>query len=291
MLRALPTAALAAASFLLAPSAEAVTNGLISTDRFGYAGTIERFDTLADAKAGTGATDAIAVEDRDLSLYFSNGQGADFNAALGSWWYTTDAQGRAGWGNTNGNTGVGYMQIFDDDGSTDTDIDMSFSNFDGSYWRDFNFSATLEDATRADDYGRLSAYDNVNDGGSFHSFQIDLTATGLQGVANGNAIESLGPHPTGVTGTMQGVFELTENQTSPDNLGFYRFFFDLTMDNWAWDNRTDLKTTDADGNVISDEFSPSRFVAVVPVPAGVLLIGSAFLVAGAVSARARRKAA
>lgn len=267
---------------------------LIDTDRFGYSGTITRYDTLEDAQAGTDEVDQITVGDRDLSLFIrkDDPSGSDFNAALGSWWYTTDSQGRAGWGNTRGNTGVGFMQLYDSDASTDTSLDMSFDNFDGTYYRDFTLSMTGENAG-ADDFARLSAIDNVNDAGEYKEYSINLTATGLQGEDSDNdgLVEALNTQPTGVTGSMTGIFQLTENETSAANQGFYTYDFTLSMTNWAWENRDDLMTQDDNGNPIEDTFAPSNFVAPaaaqVPLPATLALLGIGLLGVG-VAARGVR---
>jgi len=261
----------------IAERADAGSAGLVSTDRFGYDGTIKRYSTLADAQAGTNSVDTIDVDDRDLSLFIANDDisVSDYNIAMGSWWYTTDPQGRAGWGNTRGNTGVGFLQLFDEDGSTDTNVEMSFGGFDGTHYTSFDL--VLEGANAAaDDFARLSAIDNVNDGGIWHEYALSLTATGLQGTEIGPGVIESTNQPTAVTGSLTGLFEITENQTSPANQGFYTVDFDLTMTNWAWENRNDLMTQDEDGNPIPDDFAPSTFRA-VPVPgagvAGLAMIG------------------
>jgi len=284
----IPTLALAVS--ISATASEASTTGFINSDRFGYSGTVTRHDSLDDAKNATKKTDTIEIGDRDLSLFIRNGLGSgDWNVIMGSWWYTTDDQGRAGWGNTRGNTGEGYMQIYDSGGVTDTNVDMSFSNFDGTYYQDFNLSLTGQSAG-ADQFARLSVFDNVNDGGTFHEYALNLTASGLQGTVNGGFIEALDTQPTGVMGSIRGVFELTENQTSSANIGFYNFDFDLSMTNWAWENRNDLMTQDADGNPIPDSFTKSNFIAPVPLPAAGWLLLTAFGGLG-LAARRRRKAA
>lgn len=268
----------------LAGSAAAAP-GLISTDRFGYNGEVVRYDTLSDAMSGTNPIDNITIGDRDLALFVANGDTsvADQNVALGSWWYTMDefygpGQGRAGWGNTRGNTGVGFMQLYDNDSSTDTSVDMSFGDFDGTHYTSFTFSLTGESAG-ADDFSRFSAIDNVNDGGIWHEYAINLTATGLQGVDFGNGIIEATNHPTGVTGSITGIFEITENQTSPDNQGFYVVDLNLSMTNWAWENRNDLTpqvSLDGGNTFFDGSFSDSTF-RTVPAPGVAGLLGLAAL--------------
>jgi hypothetical protein len=256
------------------------TSGIIDTDRFGYDGTIQRYDTLGNAQNGTGATDTINVTDRDAAIKVVNDYSGDHdqNIVMGSWWYSTSGNG-AGWGNTTGNTGVGFMQLFDDDGSTDTSVDMSFSDYDGTHYTQFNVNLTGEN-TNADDHGRLSAIDNNEDGGIWHSYELDLTAKGLEGNQLGPGHIEANNHPTDVEGSFTGVFEITEDnpKTTKDNTGFYTADFQFNMDNWAWDNRSDLTYPD-------DGFADSSFV-VTPLPTsawmGLSLLG---LLAGGVAWR------
>ena len=97
--------------------------GVFSTDRFGYTGTVTRYDTEADARNAVNATEVVAIEDdgtpdnahehRDASFSFVNNAsdyGTDQNILMGSWWYTTNTLGQGpGWGNHHGNTGIGFM--------------------------------------------------------------------------------------------------------------------------------------------------------------------------------------
>ncbi|MFO7724427.1 MAG: PEP-CTERM sorting domain-containing protein [Oceanipulchritudo sp.] len=227
---------------------------IFSTDRLGYTGTALRYDSLSDAQDGVSETDSVSFQDRDASIYFEDGQ---WNVAMGSWWYTTDSDGRLGWGNTNGNTGVGFMQLYDNDFSSVDASSMVFDGWDGTYWRDAILSVEGTNAG-SDDYSRLSVYDNVNDGGIYHSYSLDLEVGGLEGTETSPGWIEAGNHPTSVNGSFTGIFELTEDQDSPDNQGFYAVTLDFNMDNWAWENRDDL-TYPATG------FSDSYFAA-TPVP-------------------------
>lgn len=270
---------------LISGAAFAMPGGLVSTDRFGYSGSVTRYGSLADAQSGMNSIDSVSIGDRDLSMYFAHNDSmeADFNAMLGSWWYTTDAQGRAGWGNTRGNTGPGYLQLYDSDASTDTSVSMNFSNFDGTYYTDFELNVSGENANTNDDFSRVSVYDNVNDAGIWHSYSLNMVATGLQGVMTAPGIIEANNHATGVTGSITGIFELTENQTSPANQGFYVIDFDLSMINWAWDNQANLMTQDDFGNPIADTFGASLF-RTVPTPGSFALLG----MGGLIGTRRRR---
>ncbi len=276
----------AMASYSLAGSA-----GLVDTDRFGYSGTIYRYGSLEDAKAGENSTETIAVTDRDLAVVIRKDyQGnSDRNVIMGSWWYTIDTLGRAGYGNTTGNTGVGFVQLYDSDGSTDTEISMGFSNYNGTYYTEYNLNVIGQSANTAEDVSRLSVYDNVNDAGIYHEYELSLTASGLEGVQLSPGVIKSTNHPTSVTGSFSGVFELTENQTSPANQGFYSFDLALNMDNWAYTNKDHLKTVDGEGNVVPDSFSPSTF-AVVPLPPAAFPAIGLLGVIGLKKWRSRRKA-
>lgn len=227
--------------FSASAQAWAVQSGAISTDRFGYTGTVTRYESLTNALAQVDAVDTVTVGNRDLSIFVTSDMPSvypDFTGIMGSWWYTTSPTGSAGWGNTTGNTGVGYMQLYDDDSSTDLLVDMNFTNFDGTYYQDFEFEITGESAG-ADDYSRFSVYNNVQDGGIWHQYSLLLTATGLEGVETAPGLIEAFDHPDGVSGGFMGIFELTE-AGSGDFAGFYVVDLQLDMINWAYENMDSL---------------------------------------------------
>jgi hypothetical protein len=162
------------------------------------------------------------------------------------------------------------MQLYDDDASTDINVEMDFDGFDGTNYTEFTLLLEGENAD-ANDYSRFSAYDNVNDGGIWHEYKLALTATGLDGIEVAPGVFESAGQPTGVTGSITGIFELTENQTSPANQGFYVIDLTLTMTNWAWDNRDDLMTQDELGDPIPDTFEPSVFSFLPPPGTDVVL--------------------
>lgn len=291
--RSLLAATAVAAAVITGPASAAAIGGVFSTDRLGYTGTVVRYATLSDAQTGTNALDTITIaedvgdnsfEHRDASFYVVNNAGAydtDYNILTGSWWYSITSG--AGNGNINGNTGIGFMQLYDDNGSTDTSISMDFSNFDGTYWTDFTLNAAGANATPADDYARLSAYDNVQDAGTYLEYALGITVSGLEGVQTGSEIKAEN-HPTSVTGTFSGIFERAagDDGDGDANLGFYTIDLDFDMENWAFANNGSLVGPYENGGDIYD----SLFVAqVVPLPASVWLFGSAIGLLGWVRRR------
>lgn len=273
------TLAVAALVLVLVPQAQA--GGAVSTDRFGYTGTTTRYATLADALAGTNALETISIGNRDLSLFVVRDLPDyydDSTIIMGSWWYTT--QGSAGYGNTRGNTGVGFLQIYEDPNVTGNVTQMAFGGWDGTYWTTYTLSVSGSGADYASSYARFSPFSsNTSDWGVYHSYSLTLTATGLQGVLNGNVIESFN-HPTGVTGTFSGLFENTGSD--PAKQGFYTFQMTLDMENWAFSQNGNLDGAYQDnGNIF-----PSYFAQAVPEP---FTIGLAAAGLGLAALRRRKR--
>ncbi len=263
--------------------------GVFSTDRFGYTGTVVKYATEADARAQLDPVETIAIgvdvpsddsrEHRDGSFYFVDNAAAydtDYNILMGSWWYSITTG--SGNGNINGNTGIGFMQIFDDDGSTDTSLSMDFANFDGTYWTEMALSVQGTNATAALDAARFSAYDNVHDAGTYLEYDLNITASGLQGVQTGNVIEA-NNHPTGVNGTFSALFTFGGDGDGDIYPGYYTVDLDFDMQNWAWDNKDSLVAP-------YDSFFDSQFVTVIPEPTTALLLFGGLI--GMAAARRRR---
>ena len=262
------------AALCLAATAYANLPGGISTDRFGYTGTVTKYASEAAARAGQGGQQ-IQIGARDLSLFIFSGlptQSADMNVIMGSWWYTTAANTNgtmdvpgdryySGWGNVNGNSGSGFVQLYDEHSATDTSLSMKFDNFNGTYWTTFAMDIQGGGADYPNSYARFWAGDYLGSGSDkviYHDYQLHLEATGLEGVQAGTLIEA-NNHPTGVTGTYSGLFE---NVSSTANAGWYTFSLNLNMQNWAFSQG------DA---ALNGNFSPSYFAATVPAPGAALL--------------------
>ena len=247
--------------------------------------------TLSDAQNNANAKSTINVGDRDLSVYIASGSD---NIVMGSWWYTTadNTNGelkdrpagdryQSGWGNTNGNTGVGFVQLYEGAAQTVSSQAMSFGNFNGTNWTSFTINETGANASYASSYARFSPFaSNVNDKGIYHSYNLSLTATGLLGLETSPGVIEAFNHPTGVSGSYSGLFENTSSDLS--KVGFYTFSFSLNTNNWAF----------AQGNAaLNGDFSDSYFqttVSVVPLPAAAWMGLALFGGAGSLSAIRRR---
>jgi hypothetical protein len=250
--------------------------GVISTDRFGYTGTTTKYATLEDAQSGQNAISTTTIGNRDLSLFIVDDQPSyygDTTAIMGSWWYSTDPSGNPGYGNTSGNTGVGFLQLYEDPATTLNSLTMGFGNYDGTYYTTFSVALTGSNSTTNARFSPFTS--NTNDGGIYLSYMLNLTASGLQGQDVGGLIESTN-QPTGVTGSFTGLFQNTSSDQSKQ--GFYTFNLTLDTTNWSFDNADSL-TYPAGGpgdvyGFANAGFQDSYFAAqAVPEPSFLLLLG------------------
>ncbi|MGO8688017.1 MAG: PEP-CTERM sorting domain-containing protein [Thermoguttaceae bacterium] len=265
----------------IASSGYAQSFGAACTDRFGYTGTAVYYPTQSDYLGATNGT-TINIGDRDLSLYILNGyDSGNMTIVMGSWWYTTDPSGIPGYGNTHGNTGIGFLQLYDPTAATTTNASMGFSGFDGTNWTTFNLAVSGANADYDNAYARFSLQSNTDDAGIYLSYDLDLTATGLNGTYEDGAITST-DQPTGVTGTYTGVFESTSS--NPATAGYYVFDLNLDMTNWAYANRDSLTGP--------YQFADSVFsAAAIPEPGTLALLVVGGLTALAAAWMRRRRTA
>lgn len=262
---------------------------IASTDNSRYALTVTRYGSLADAQAQTNAiggpatvVDAATNDLRDLAVYFTEGVGGqDFSIFLTAWYYTTEANTNSlpkddpsgdryysGWGNPNNNFN-GFVQMYDDVSATRSSASGTWSVLnagvaDGST---FSLSASGANATYANAFSRLWPQNALGgDDGTFHTWNLNLTATGLTANWNGTLgmYESL-DEATTVTGSFTGIFE---NQgTVSANNGFYVYSGVIQGGSWAG----------AQGNAaLNGDLGNSQFAA-VPEPATMTLLALAAL--------------
>lgn len=275
---------------LTAAGAKAGTE--FSTDRLGYSGAVSRYATMQDAVDAVNAIGVFTLParvtanpfnttSRDLRLYFSNGvlSQADFNKFQMAFFYTTEA-------NTNGKpkddpagnnlysglnnpnrTQVGRIQMFDNDGNTDTFFHAAWGGFNGSTYDSLHLRVVGADATGEDisvggDIARVwDGTTTVNTSsalfGTMISYDLDVTLTGLAGALN-NATQMISStnHPTGAAGTFKGVFQNT-NTVDPSHNGFYGFNLSLNMDNWAFGQGNAALNGNFFGSTFSSDAAPT----------------------------------
>jgi hypothetical protein len=208
-----------------------------------YTGTQTRYATLANALAETNPTGGpFTVPNRitappydtpfrDVGFYFIKDglipyASPDYNILLTAYYYSTSGAPFSGTGNPN-NTNAGFVQLYDDDASTDTSYIGFFENNKTS----FTLVVKGANATGPLDFARLwNAAGEPNTGGTFHTYEIEITFHGLNGALNlSNGLYEASNHPTGVSGTFRGVFENTSAANS-----FYSVNWTFGMDNWAF---------------------------------------------------------
>ena len=162
--------------------------------------------------------------------------------------------------------------MYDLDGNT---IDSYSSGFSADM-TSFSMSATGSNAGSAE-IARLWAAPESGaaaiTAGVYHSYELDVTFSGLNGSRTGNVISATG-HPGSVLGTFTAIFENT-NANRPDLHGFYVADFEFNMNSWAFDNRHDLHGALVD----------SVFITVVPTPSAAL---AGFGLMGITALRRRR---
>jgi hypothetical protein len=288
---------LAIVGLALAFAAIGSAQWVATSDNWGYQGSMVKFASLTDALANQNAVSSHSFSRRDGSLYMLNNR-SDFDATypnanqIGTaWYYTTQANTNSlpkddpggdryysGWGNPNNNTDS-FLQLADLDGSTRSASNGEWT--DGTY-TSFHVTASGTNATYADDYARL--WNGLAAGaaeptrGTFLTYSLDATFSGLNGVVDGGYITST-VEPTSVSGTFTGIFQNTSS-SDPGSNGFC--VFNLTMDQsvtpWAIQQ----------GNAaLNGDLFPSYFSAApVPEPASMAVLG---LGAMALIRRRRRK--
>lgn len=287
------------AGFLCSSNPVQASSFYAITDMFSYTGTVTRYATLDDARAGVNvvggpfgipartADAPYNTTSRDAAVYFVNNAPSynttNANIFMTAWYYTTDPNNGtySGWGNPN-NTNTGFVQLYDASGGTATSANANFNGWDGAHYTQFNMAVQGQNATYDNSYARLWHAPNTGGAGGltkgiFLDYGLNLTAGGLQGTYNPltGPVESTN-HPTAVDGVFWAIFQNT-NTVDPSLNGYYVANFALGLDNWAY----------GQGATLNGELAPSEFGAPVPIPAAVWLLGSG--VVGLVALRRRRQ--
>ncbi len=265
-----PTAGFA---LLLGLAATAHAQIVVDSVRFGYTGSVTRFATFADARAGTNALATSAVPQRDLRItiladapwLYAGTSNINYVGTL--WNFVSTADGR-----TPSNTNLGFVQLGDLDASTITALSASWN----AGLDTFSLHLAGANATRADDYARLwnaggQSGPAAITAGTFISYELNLVAGGLNAAwdAAHGSYDSFQQDPATLSGDFTGLFQ----NTSADDGYFYTFDLALNLTSWAFDHRGDLTSE-------SQPYSAGTFATptVIPEPSTIgALLGAAAL--------------
>lgn len=278
------TAAAAALALLLTQAPEARAEARINFDGFSYTGNVTVYDTADDARNQTGARSgphdiptgtngarSTLENARDAALY-ADTESNSF-VFLTAWYFTPlDEVGKAdGFGNPN-NTNTGFIQLYDLDGSSLSDLDLGW-NTDRT---EFSVSAKGGNAG-SDEFARLWPAPETGgpasiSAGNFLEYDLSFTAGFNTPASVGAGLIAKDTFPDTVTGGFTGIFENT-NTTDPSLNGFYRIDFAFQNESWA-------KNTGAVAQFRDDGEIATTFQQIpVPATAPILLLGLAALAA------------
>lgn len=201
----------------------------VSSERFGYSGTVSVYDTWADAHSGRNARCVATVwPQRDGAIFIVKNVPEyyiDANMLLTFWWS----------GNPS-NKNTGFIQLYDENAD-------AWQNQKGSWAKDLNsFTVTARgrNATYGSpdpqDYARLwNACSPAGSGeatiGTYLKYEFVFTATGLNGIAGPDGFITNTTDATDYSGHFKGIFH-NESLRHPASNGYY--VFDIRFNNVSW---------------------------------------------------------
>ena len=230
---------------------------IVSSERFGYVGTVSVFNTLSDAQSGRNPRHVgIVMPQRGGSIYMSRAMGGDyseFNAILTNWYSThdPDPENNPGKGNPD-NRNHGFVQMYDNNADNWQNQKATWSKDKQTFTIESKGkNASYPSVANPGEYARLwNAGATQGSGestkGTFLTYEVVFNATGLAGhdPDNDGFIEN-STNATGFSGTFKAVFK-NESANYPDSNGYY--VVSLTFNSTCWAESEGLARDDHFGS-------------------------------------------
>lgn len=262
---------------LAAASPLAAQGSYFSSDNLGYSGSVSCYSNYQLALSHVSDCGVGAIAQRDLALYFVDGNAAFAGATQPAReavfltnWYSNN-------GNNPNNTNNGFVQMYDNDAGSVTSMSMG--------WNDSMTMFTLA-ASGANtqpgcaslppqDCGRLWNTGTQANGGTFLSWNVQATFAGFAQATFNTATgvyESVS-EPLTVAGSLTALFfDMTSGR-------YYELDASINDNSWAVDNGFGTNTS----------AGAAQPVTATPEPASVALMATGLIGIGGVSLRRRRK--
>jgi hypothetical protein len=264
-----------AATFLalsLAAASPLAAQGYFASDNLAYRGTVSCYLSYTAAFNHTSPDCGVGdTEQRDLAMYFVDGNAAFSAAAPNQAIFLTNNYSNTG--NNPSNQTRGYVQMYDNDGTSVTSMDMQWDDSQTMFTLAATGANAVLGCSPPQDCAALWNLYGAIDGGIFLNWSVNAIFTGFTQATFNDAtsVFESASEPMTVTGHVSGLFWDVVNQR------YYNLDAELNADSWAVANGYATNTR------------VGAAVTATPEPATLALLATGFIAVAAFARRRRRE--